>query len=395
MWETMKLQKVCKIISGNSIPAKKKEEHFTGAEGMPYVATKDVGLDGSINYKNGVYIPDEYRKKFKISPAGATLVCAEGGSAGRKIAFSNEDCCFVNKLFSLQPDKNITPKFIYYYTLSSGFQSQFKEAMHGLIGGVSLSKIRDFSISVPPLAEQQIIVAKLDAAFAEINEIITSNMNKKNELAALSLSTSKLVFDKFRSEIQYQELGELCSKITDGVHKKPDYVEAGVPFLKINNLTAGEGISFKNISYITREAHEQFIKRTHPERDDILITKDGTIGVVRKIDTDIKFSIFVSLALIKPKEKKHSDYITHVLRSAYCQSQLNPSGAALKHIYLKDLRKLKIPISSDEVNLKIVKALNHYIEKISMLASIFEDKHSSLKMLKSAILAQELQSEAA
>ena len=66
---------------------------------MPYVATKDLGFDGAINYENGVCIPDEYLRGFKISPAFATLVCAEGGSAGRKIAFSTEECCFVNKLF--------------------------------------------------------------------------------------------------------------------------------------------------------------------------------------------------------------------------------------------------------------------------------------------------------
>ena len=395
MWNTQLLSQVANVVPGNSVPAKQKDELYAGVEGMPYVATKDIGFDGTIDYQNGICIPKNYLNKFKISPIGATLVCAEGGSAGRKIAYSLNECCYVNKLVSFQPNSKIIPKFLYYYVLSAEFQLQFRSALHGLIGGVSLSKMKNFNISYPPLAEQQRIVAKLDTAFAEIDEIITSNMNKKNELAALSISTSKLVFDSFRSEIQYQELGELCSKITDGVHKKPDYVEEGVPFLKINNLTAGEGISFKNISYITREAHEQFIKRTHPERDDILITKDGTIGVVRKIDTDIEFSIFVSLALIKPKEKKHSDYITHVLRSAYCQSQLNPSGAALKHIYLKDLRKLKIPISSDEVNLKIVKALNHSTEKIRILASIFEDKQSSLNMLKSAILAKELQGEAA
>ena len=169
MWKKVKLEKFCKIISGNSIPAKKKEELYTDVEGMPYVATKDIGFDGSINYENGVYVPAKHQRDFKISPAGATFVCAEGGSAGKKIAFSTEDCCFVNKLFSLQPDENIIPKFIYYYTLSIEFQSQFKDAMHGLIGGVSLSKIKNFSISLPPITEQQRIVAKLDKIFCRVN----------------------------------------------------------------------------------------------------------------------------------------------------------------------------------------------------------------------------------
>ena len=165
-WRTVKLGDVCAIRSGNSIPAKKKEQLYTEVAGVPYVATKDVGFDGSIDYDNGIYIPEGHINKFKISPSGATLVCAEGGSAGRKIAFSDTECCFVNKLFSLEPNNEIAPKFLYYYTLNEQFQSQFKDALHGLIGGVSLKKINQFKISYPPLAEQRRIVAKVDELMA-------------------------------------------------------------------------------------------------------------------------------------------------------------------------------------------------------------------------------------
>ena len=198
MWKQYKLGQVCKIISGNSVPAKKKEELFTDVEGMPYVATKDVGFDGSIDYQNGIFIPDEHLKDFKVSPVGATLICAEGGSAGRKIAFSSEKCCYVNKLFSLQASEVIFPKFLYYYALSNEFQSQFKGSMHGLIGGVSLSKIKDFSISAPSFEEQQRIVAKLDATFAEINKIMETTQEVLGHLNALK---SAILRQELQSEV--------------------------------------------------------------------------------------------------------------------------------------------------------------------------------------------------
>ncbi|MDA9021406.1 restriction endonuclease subunit S, partial [Gammaproteobacteria bacterium] len=112
MWTTNLLSSVVNISPGNSIPAKKKSELFTGVKGMPYVATKDISFAGIINYYNGICIPENYLNNFRISSKGATLICAEGGSAGRKIAFSPDECCYVNKLFSLQPTNKIIPKFL-------------------------------------------------------------------------------------------------------------------------------------------------------------------------------------------------------------------------------------------------------------------------------------------
>ena len=161
MWKTAKLDNVLKIQTGNSIPAKEKETLYTNvADGLPYVATKDVSFDAVINYENGIRIPPEFSSKFRISKANSTLICAEGGSAGRKIAFSQKDCHFVNKLFSLNPSKELIPKFIYYYAVSSEFQDQFKKSMHGLIGGVSISKIKILkSITVIYTHIRQIVVA--------------------------------------------------------------------------------------------------------------------------------------------------------------------------------------------------------------------------------------------
>ncbi|MFK5951866.1 MAG: hypothetical protein QM498_02335 [Desulfobacterium sp.] len=63
----------------------------------------------------------------------------------------------------------------------------------------------------------------------------------------------------------------------------------GIPFIKIKNLTCDSGISFDNVSYISIDDHEEFCKKTKPEKGDLLITKDGTIGIVRIIEIDIEF----------------------------------------------------------------------------------------------------------
>ena len=136
----------------------------------------------------------------------------------------------------------------------------------------------------------------------------------------------------------------ITSKVVDGVHKKPSYVTSGVPFVTVKNLTAGPAISFDNLRYITPEDHASFIRRANPERGDILISKDGTLGVVRAIRTDLEFSIFVSVALLKPVMPGMTDYLEVALSSPVVQSQMTPKGSGLQHIHLEDLRADCIPV---------------------------------------------------
>ena len=69
-------------------------------EGRNYIATKDVSFDNTINYDNGVKIPID-NEKFRLAPEQSILMCIEGGSAGKKIAFTNQIVYFGNRLCCL------------------------------------------------------------------------------------------------------------------------------------------------------------------------------------------------------------------------------------------------------------------------------------------------------
>ncbi len=157
---------------------------------------------------------------------------------------------------------------------------------------------------------------------------------------------------------KWTQLESLTVGISDGVHKKPHYVSEGVPFVTVRNLTSGRGISFDDLNYITEKDHREFIKRTRPEKGDILITKDGTIGVVRLIETDTEFSIFVSVALIKLVIPELGPYLAYALRASCVQDQIVPQGTALKHLYLVDLRRLAIPLPPLSEQKRIVEGLD-------------------------------------
>ena len=61
---------------------------------------------GSPNVDYFVKIPYFEKELFRIAPKNSVLICAEGGSAGRKMGRINQDICFVNKFDFLKKSLN-------------------------------------------------------------------------------------------------------------------------------------------------------------------------------------------------------------------------------------------------------------------------------------------------
>jgi len=166
-WEWTRLSYIADIYTGNSISETEKNAKFTGVRGRYYIGTKDVGFDSDVIYNNGVAIPPEYENNFRIASNKSILMCIEGGSAGRKIAILNQDVCFGNKLCCFSPFIAIE-KYIFYYLQSPAFLDMFNGNKKGIIGGVSIAKLKTIRIPLPPQQEIERIVRKIDEFVASI-----------------------------------------------------------------------------------------------------------------------------------------------------------------------------------------------------------------------------------
>ncbi|MDD7609762.1 MAG: restriction endonuclease subunit S, partial [Spirochaetales bacterium] len=137
---------------------------------------------------NGIRIPLA-ESKFKIAPAESTLLCIEGGSAGRKIGFINQDVCFVNKLCCFHSDQ-LSNLYLFYYLQSRTFIDLFNSNKSGLIGGVSLNLLKSIFIPVAPAIEQDLI-SKTIATYLE--KITTLNKDKETLELTIKKAKSKIL----------------------------------------------------------------------------------------------------------------------------------------------------------------------------------------------------------
>ncbi|WP_060823246.1 restriction endonuclease subunit S [Mycoplasmopsis arginini] len=327
-WTWIRLKSLANIYNGNSINEDEKKKKYTNVIGRDFIATKDVGFDRTIAYNNGVNIPYEL-DTFKIAPANKILMCIEGGSAGRKIAITDRDVCFGNKLACFD-SFIVNDVYLFNIFQSNEFTSIFKSSLTGIIGGVSINTLKDFIISLPPLEEQQRIVDKinsfeallqeyegyekklteLESTFAEKlkksilqyaieGKLVKQDPNDepasvlleriKNEKEKL-IKEGKIKRDKNESYIyqgddkNYYEnlpsgwvltnLSKVIS-LTSGTDLKPEEYSQqniGVPY-----ITGASNISCDNKIIINRFTHQKYV---NSHLNEILLSCKGTIGKI-------------------------------------------------------------------------------------------------------------------
>lgn len=385
----MLLGEICQITNGNSIPTKIKEKKFTGISGMPYIATKDISFEGAVNYDNGISISDDELKKFKISPKESILICAEGGSAGRKIAYIDRNCCFVNKLFSIKTSSKILPKFVFYYLKSNIFQSQFKKSLTGLIGGVSLSKIKNFQIIFPELIkDQEKIIAKLDNAFAEIDKSLNLKKLQMRENKMLFKSTLNNCFSERFECMRIEELGQVSSGGTPS-STNPNYWEGNIQWYSSGELN--DKFTAKSIKKISHEGLENSNAKIFP-KDSLLVGMYDTAAMKMSILSE-ESTFNQAIVGIAPNKFASTEYLFYALNNLKESILLQRRGVRQQNLSLAKIKKIEVPIPNFKEQKSIVEKLNFISQQSQFYQEYLSKIIDNLLALKSAILSKEFQCE--
>ncbi|MGK3130906.1 restriction endonuclease subunit S [Pantoea sp. C8B4] len=145
---------------------------------------------------------------------------------------------------------------------------------------------------------------------------------------------------------EWEKLGNICSKLTDGSHNPPKDNGSGYPMLSSQNIQNGL-IDFDNPSRYVCE--DDFIKengRTLVKKDDILLTIVGSLGRSAVVNDNTKFALQRSVAVLT--SGLYSSYLSDYFKSMTAQFYFieNGKGTAQKGIYLGQLSQMLVPVPS-------------------------------------------------
>lgn len=390
-WIRKHLIEIASISSGNSISAKDRAGKYsaTNVVGRQFISTKDVGFDGHINHETDVAIPLEDQKNFKLAPKGATLVCSEGGSAGRKVGLLREEAHYGNKLFAVMGGDDVLPELIYYFFQTEDFVGQFQDRKTGLIGGVSLNKFKTVEMPIPPLEEQQRIVAVLDETFEGLARArANAEANFQNARELIDNFTTG-VFSRVIEEHGETTLGDVCEFIKDGTHQTPTYFDSGFLFLSAKNIRDGR-LNWEDVKYIDEAQHIAMQKRLAPRLGDLLIRKNGAgYGAAALVDRNVIFDVYVSLAVLRPKEGVSPEYLLQFANSSFAQSQFKDriKGQGVPNLHLQEIKQVTLPVPKDiSIQNDIADSIQTMLEAVRVAESTYQQKLQDVDDLRQSLL---------
>ncbi len=393
-WEVKKLGEIGEIVTGLT-PSKNNLDFY----GKDYPFFKPSDFEQGYFLESAV---DNLSKlgfeKAKQLPSKTILVVCIG-SLG-KVALTRVIGSCNQQINAIISNKNIIPEYIYYYCISSKFQSiLFLKAPQTTLPILNKTEFSKLEIMYPKnVKEQERIVGILDESFANIDESIKNLEQDLLNLDELMQSALQKAFNPLKDNAkenyqlphgwEWKSLGEICF-ITDGTHKTPNYIKTGIPFLSVKNISKGF-FDLSDVKYISLEEHNKLIKRAKPEFGDILICRIGTLGKAIKISLEFEFSIFVSLGLLKPKVKIISDYLVYFLNSYFIEGWINNNkvggGTHTAKLNLNILEKCPVALPPLKEQEQIASYLDELSLNIKDLKQNYQTQIKNLQELKKSLL---------
>lgn len=394
-WMTADLADLIKTIQSGGRPKGGVSE--TSGE-IPSLGGENIRQNGGLNLTSVNRIPQKFFNRLSkgvLQPLDV-LINKDGANTGKVGIYEGQyPIAAINEHVFLLRGKaeKLDSRFLYYLLLSEYGQVPIKAKISGSAQpGLKGDFIFDFPVRVPVDIGTQVkisdVLAMVDLTIGQTEALIQKHQHIKrglmqdllsrgiNEDGSLRRSHFEKPENYAQSEIGWIPKGwsvkkmlHLTTKIVDGVHHTPNYVDSGVPFVTVKNLTCDDGINFKDLNYVTKKDHARFLKRADPKPGDVLVTKDGTLGVARIVpEKSAEFSIFVSVALIRPNlDECLPELIWSFFDGGQFEGQLGhlSAGTGLKHIHLEHFKQFILATPPLPEQARIFRIIGKYQEKVN------------------------------
>lgn len=329
------------------------------------------------------------------------------------IDFDENDIVYSYHILRYRTHKNIHHFFkkylINHHSVLNQFSRESKGTTRQIIGRNVFNNVR---VVLPPLQEQEQIVNYLDEKTTIIDKLISTKQRKVELLKEQRTTLINQVITKgLNPNVKMKDSGVewigdipegwnlisikhlVSTKITDGPHETPIFVDNGVPFLSVESVQGGKLDFNKKRGFISVELNNIYSKKCLPKRDDVLIVKSGsTTGKSTIVETDELFNIWSPLCIVRSNKNKIIPRFTFTsIQSNYFRKfiELGWSFGTQPNIGMGVIENLKLVVPTNiEEQQEIVEYLDKHTKEIDDLVSMEQNKIELLKEYRQSLISE-------
>jgi len=378
-YPTKKLGEVCEINMGQSPTS---STYNNNQNGLPF-------YQGKKDYGEKYPTPRVWcSNPIKIVEAGDILISVRAPVGALNIA--KEKSCIGRGLAGLRAKKELGQVFLFRYL-------QLKEKEIASLGtgstftAISKKHLENLQISLPPIAEQKKIVARLESVLGKIKE--AKKLREEAESAAESLLPAELhkIFEEGKKKgWEEKELGdETILKMTSGgtpSRANRDFYNGSIVWLKSGELEDNTNV-IDSEEKISEDAIKESSAKIFPKGTILFAMYGATAGKLGILGIDASTNQAVA-GMIPVVEKLNNKFLYYFLLKQREKIISQAWGGAQPNLSQTIIKKFKIPLPTLAEQEKIVERLDALNEKIKKLREYQRGTKSDMESLERSVLHQ-------
>lgn len=401
-----KVSRAFRYVGSGTTPKSGEPDYYDNGS-FNWLITGDLN-DGEIVHISKSITPKAIADypTLRLYPAGSVVIAMYGATIAKVGLLTqptavNQACCV------LVPDKKILPRYALYYFLSS--KRQLIDL--GVGGGqpnISQDIVRSFKIALPVVEEQQKMVNYLDEKTAIIDKMIAAKNHTHTQLLELRqaiitnavLGRGGVAMNLRQTNIPWigaipahwqikkiKHVAIVKARIGWQALTTDEYIDEG-PYLVTGTDFREGAVDWKTAAHVSdqRWAIDSNIQL---EENDLLLTKDGTIGKVAMVkNLHGKATLNSGVFVIRAKNDEYNPrYLYHILNSGVFSDFIEymKTGSTINHLYQQTFVEFSFPLpprdEQDKTVAEIEKKLARVDDALTRVTSstkLLEEYRSSL-----------------
>lgn len=350
-WELKKMPQVVKWGSGGTPKSTESTYYENGT--IPWLIIGDLN-DGIVTTsQKKITKLGLDNSSAKMIPAG-TLLVAMYGSIG-KLGITGIECCTNQAIAYAKELYNVKTKYMYY------FMALIKPDLISMGKGdtqknISQTVLNSLYVPVPPIPEQERIVAHIEELFSELDAGVETLKKTKAQLDVYRQAVLKEAFENISTFTSLHNMAKLIDP--EPSHRTPPQCEGGIPYVGIGDIDyKNKTINFASSHKVAKDKFEEHQNRYTLCDGDFIMGKIGTIGKPFRVVLPQNYTLSANVILIQPKKKLISpSFLFWQFSSPFITKQLAFGSKATTQAAfgIKKARLLSIKTCSNEKQKEII-----------------------------------------